>query len=84
MSQRRTDEAKHETDVVSSDLVLFDDAALREVMATIRYDLVALHKDSPYDRQRIAANVDRTLKDCEAIMARWTYYYRKGNDERSR
>jgi hypothetical protein len=54
---------------------------LREAMAGIRYDLKALHKDSPFDRQRIAGNVDRTLKDCEAIMARWAYYYRKGNDE---
>jgi hypothetical protein len=54
---------------------------LREAMATIRYDLKALHKSSPYDRQRIADNVDRTLKDCEAIMARWAYYYRKGLDD---
>ena len=54
---------------------------LREAMAGIRYDLKALHKDSAYDRQRIAAKVDRTLKDCEAIMARWAYYYRKGNDD---
>ena len=54
---------------------------LREAMATIRYDLKALHKSSAYDRQRIAANVDRTLKNCEAIMARWAYYYRKGKDD---
>ena len=54
---------------------------LREAMAGIRYDLMALHKDSPYDRLRISARVDRTLKDCEAIMARWAYYYRKGNDD---
>ena len=53
---------------------------LREAMASIRYDLKALRKASPYDRQRIAANVDRTLKNCEAIMARWAYYYRKGED----
>ena len=54
---------------------------LREAMAPIRYDLKALHKESTYDRQRIATNVDQTLKDCEAIMARWAYYYRKGNDD---
>jgi hypothetical protein len=54
---------------------------LREAMAGIRYDLKALHKDSPFDRQRIAAIVDLTLKDCEAILARWAYYYRKGNDD---
>jgi hypothetical protein len=54
---------------------------LREAMAGIRYDLQALQKDSTYDRRRIAAKVDRTLKDCEAIMARWAYYYRKGNDD---
>lgn len=59
----------------------YDMGALREAMTTIRYDLVTLHKDSPYDRQRIARNMDRILKDCEAIMARWTYYYRKGNDD---
>jgi hypothetical protein len=54
---------------------------LREAMAGIRYDLKVLHKDSSYDRRRIADKVDRTLKDCEAIMARWAYYYRKGNDD---
>lgn len=54
---------------------------LRKAMASIRYDLKGLRKDSPHDRRRIAANVDRTLKDCEAIMARWAYYYRKGNDD---
>jgi hypothetical protein len=65
--------------------VKFPDACsmgpFREAMATIRYDLKALHKDSAYDRQRIAARVDRSLRDCEAIMARWAYYYRKGNDD---
>ena len=50
-------------------------------MESIRYDLKALHKSSAYDCQRIAANVDRTLKNCEAIMARWAYYYRKGRDD---
>jgi hypothetical protein len=54
---------------------------LREAMATIRYDLIALHKASAYDCQRIATNVDNTLKNCEAIMARWAYYYRKGKDD---
>jgi hypothetical protein len=54
---------------------------LREAMGEIRYDLKALHKDSPYDRKRIADNVDRTLRDSEAIMARWAYYYRKGLDD---
>lgn len=53
---------------------------LREAMKAIRYDLLALQKDSPYDRQRIADIVDRTLKNCEAVMARWAYYYRKGKD----
>jgi hypothetical protein len=54
---------------------------LREAMTSIRYDLKGLQKDSPSDRKRIADNVDRTLRDCEAIMARWAYYYRKGNDD---
>lgn len=54
---------------------------LREAMATIPYDFKCLRKESPNDRRRIAINVDRTLKDCEAIMARWAYYYRKGNDD---
>jgi hypothetical protein len=54
---------------------------LRRAMADIRYDLKALQKDSAYDRRRIAAKVDRTLRDAEAIMARWAYYYRKGNDD---
>ena len=53
---------------------------LREAMASIRYDLKTLRKASSYDRQRIATNVDATLKNCEAIMARWAYYYRKGED----
>jgi hypothetical protein len=55
--------------------------ALREELADRRYDLSVLHKDSARDRQRIAENVDRTLKDCEAIMARWAYYSRMGNDD---
>jgi hypothetical protein len=59
---------------------VYEMGTLREAMAGIRYDLKALHKDSPYDRQRIANKVDRTLKDCEAILARWAYYYRKGED----
>jgi hypothetical protein len=54
---------------------------LREAMGGIRYDLKAVHKDSPFDRLRVAARVDRTLKDCEAIMARWAHYYRKGTDD---
>lgn len=54
---------------------------LREAMKGIRYDLLALQKDSPYDRQRIADIVGRTLKHCEAIMARWAYYYRKGKGD---
>lgn len=54
---------------------------LREAMAGIRYDLIASRKDSPHDRRRIGEKVDRTLRDCEAIMARWAYYYRKGNDD---
>ena len=54
---------------------------LRDAMLPIRYDLKALHKESTYDRQRIATNVDQTLKNCEAIMVRWAYYYRKGNDD---
>ncbi|HEY7158490.1 MAG TPA: hypothetical protein VH575_31385 [Gemmataceae bacterium] len=53
---------------------------LRKAMKGIRYDLIASSKDSPADRRRIADKVDRTLKDCEAIMARWAYYYRKGKD----
>ncbi|NSL72448.1 hypothetical protein C6Y62_11575 [Hyphomicrobium sulfonivorans] len=59
----------------------YDMGALRDAMASIRYDLITLQKDSLYDRQRIAAKVDRTLKDCEAIMRRWAYYYRKGKDD---
>jgi len=56
-------------------------APLRKAMATIRYDYKVLRKESPLDRKRIAALVDATLKDCEAIMARWAYYYRKGRED---
>jgi hypothetical protein len=54
---------------------------LREAMAPLRYDLMTLRKDSSCDRQRIAGIVDATLKSCEAIMARWAYYYRKGKED---
>lgn len=51
---------------------------LRQAAATVRYDLRALRKDSPIDRQRLAARVDTLLRDCEAIMSRWAYYAKKG------
>lgn len=54
---------------------------LRGAMVEIPYDHKALKKDSPFDRQRIAGHVDQTLKDCEAIMKRWAYYYRKGQND---
>ena len=54
---------------------------LRQAMAGISYDLKALRQASAYNRQRIADNVDRTLKSCEAVMARWAYYYRKGKED---
>src|SRR5262249_16423127 len=54
---------------------------LREAMSPLRYDLMTLRKDSPCDRQRIAGIVDDTLRSCEAIMARWAYYYRKGKED---
>ena len=54
---------------------------LREAMSSIPYDHKALKKDSPLDRKRIADLVDRTLKDCEAILRRWAYYHRKGKED---
>lgn len=56
-------------------------APLRKAMAAIRYDHKVLRKESPLDRKRIAAVVDATLKNCESIMARWAYYYRKGQED---
>lgn len=59
----------------------FSMASLREEMARLRYDNLGLRKSSRADRRMIAAQVDQTLKDCEAIMVRWAYYYRKGRDD---
>jgi hypothetical protein len=56
-------------------------APLREVMADIRFDRLASNKESSHDRRRMAEKADKTLKDCEAIMARWSYYFRKGNED---
>lgn len=56
-------------------------APLREAMAGVRYDRLASDKDSSHDRRRMAEKADKTLKDCEAIMARWSYYFRKGNED---
>jgi hypothetical protein len=54
---------------------------LREAMAGIRYEQLTAGKDSSADRRLVADKVDKTLKDCEAIMARWSYYFRKGQDD---
>lgn len=53
---------------------------LRQAMAALLYDNIALRKASSADRNRIAKQVDDTLRNCEAIMRRWTYYYQKGRD----
>jgi hypothetical protein len=53
---------------------------LREAMAKLPYDNLALRKASSADRNRIAKHVDDTLRDCEAVMRRWAYYYQKGRD----
>lgn len=53
---------------------------LREAMAKLPFDNLALRKASSADRNRIAKHVDDTLRDCEAIMRRWAYYYQKGRD----
>jgi hypothetical protein len=53
-------------------------ASLRGAMELLPYDRVVLHKDSEPDRKRIASITDQTLKDCEAILRLWAYYYRKG------
>lgn len=47
--------------------------SLREAMAALPYDNIALRKSSSFDRQRIAKHVDDSLKNCEAIIARWAY-----------
>jgi hypothetical protein len=52
---------------------------LRATMASLRYDQLTLHKSSAPDRQRLWSIVEATLKDCEAVLSRWAYYYRKGS-----
>jgi hypothetical protein len=53
---------------------------LRSAMASLKYDRLTLHKDSPLDRQRIAAIVDKTLKDVEALLSKWHFYAKKGKE----
>ena len=53
---------------------------LREAMAGLLYDNIALGKSSIADRNKIAKRVDDTLRDCEAVLKRWAYYHRKGRD----
>jgi uncharacterized protein with HEPN domain len=54
-------------------------SGLRDHMRRFQYDRIALHKDSPSDRQRIAQQVDETLRHIEGILSRFGYYARKGN-----
>lgn len=51
---------------------------LRETMKSLRYDHLALHKESPLDCKRISLIVDTTLKGVEAILSRWSWYAKKG------
>lgn len=51
---------------------------LRTAMAGIKYDHLALKKDSPIDRARIAGINDKTLKDIQVILGKWSYYAKKG------
>jgi hypothetical protein len=53
---------------------------LRNAMAGIRYDSLALHKESTHDRIRISELVDKTLKDVELILSKWSYYAKKGQE----
>jgi len=48
-------------------------------MASLRYDHIALHKESPLDRKRIAGIVDKTLGDTESILVKFAWYAKKGD-----
>lgn len=51
---------------------------LRNAMAGLKYDHLTLHKESPLDRQCVSSIVDKTLKDVESVMSKWSYYAKKG------
>lgn len=51
---------------------------LRQAMTGLRYDLEALRKDAPMERQWIANMVDNCLASVEAILSTWAYYAKKG------
>ncbi len=53
---------------------------LRQAMSGLRYDLAALHKEDPLERQRISAIVDKTLSGVEAVLSMWAYYAKAGTD----
>lgn len=55
-------------------------APLRAAMSDLRYDQIVLRKESVLDRQRIADIVDRTLKNVESVMSKWSYYAKKGKE----
>jgi hypothetical protein len=48
-------------------------------MRRVPYDRV-IGEDNHGQRARIAARVDSTLQDAQAVMERWTYYARKGTE----
>ena len=57
-----------------------DMTALRKAMRPLLYDQILHGKESPADRARDAARVDKTLSDCDAMIAHWCYSHQKGSD----
>ena len=49
-------------------------------MANLRYDLIALKRESPFDNERIRQRVDDTLSACEAVLSLWAFYAKKGRE----
>jgi len=55
-------------------------APLADAMKDIRYDHIALKRDSEFDRKRIQMVVESALKSAEAVTFKWSYYAKAGKD----
>lgn len=53
---------------------------LRLALGGLRYDHIVLKKESNADRLRIAEQVDRTVRDIEAIQTKFAWCAKKGQD----
>jgi hypothetical protein len=53
-------------------------AALRYAMSHLPYDQIL--QISPRDRQRVAKQIDTTLRNCEAMIKGWCYSHPKGQE----